>query len=91
MPSALFALLHDEQEVTVSCAEGEEGFVYEGHAEVESEELKLDDVPQTRTKVMLNLANPAAAFRWWRLPADGVERAGVGVERGLFRVRRDLV
>ncbi len=65
-------LLHDEQEVTVSCAEGEEGFVYEGRAEVESEALKLDDVPKTRTKVMLNLANPAAAFRWWRLPADGV-------------------
>jgi len=65
-------LLHDEQEVTVSCAEGEEGFVYEGRADVESEELNLDDVPQTRTQVMLNLANPAAAFRWWRLPADGV-------------------
>ena len=29
-------------------------------------------MPETRTKVMLNLANPAAAFRWWRLPADGV-------------------
>src|SRR6185312_8709232 len=29
-------------------------------------------LPTTRTQVMLNLANPAAAFRWWRLPADGV-------------------
>ena len=29
-------------------------------------------MPETRTKVMLNLANPAAALRWWRLPADGV-------------------
>jgi pyruvate,water dikinase len=65
-------VLHDEQEVTVSCAEGDQGFVYEGVAEYEVEELALDLVPRTRTKVMLNLANPAAAFRWWRIPADGV-------------------
>ncbi|TPE51443.1 phosphoenolpyruvate synthase [Amaricoccus solimangrovi] len=65
-------LLHDEQEVTVSCAEGEEGFVYEGTADFEVEDMDLGAVPETRTRVMLNLANPAAAFRWWRLPADGV-------------------
>jgi pyruvate,water dikinase len=29
-------------------------------------------VPQTKTRIMLNLADPSAAFRWWRLPADGV-------------------
>jgi len=66
------ATLEDGQEVTVSCAEGDEGFVYEGIAEVEETELDLTDVPDTETLVMLNLANPAAAFRWWRLPADGV-------------------
>lgn len=65
-------VLHDEQEVTVSCAEGDEGFVYEGVGEFEVEEYSLQDVPETRTQLMLNLANPAAAFRWWRLPADGV-------------------
>jgi pyruvate,water dikinase len=65
-------VLHDEQEITVSCAEGDEGFVYEGTADYDVEELDLDHVPATRTKVMLNLANPAAAFRWWRIPADGV-------------------
>ena len=65
-------LLHDEQEIMVSCAEGDEGFVYEGLGDIEIRELKLDDIPRTRTQVMLNLANPAAAFRWWRLPADGV-------------------
>ncbi len=64
--------LHDQQEVTVSCAEGAEGFVYEGRAEYEVTELELGRIPSTRTQVMLNLANPAAAFRWWRLPADGV-------------------
>jgi pyruvate,water dikinase len=65
-------VLHDEQAVTVSCAEGDEGFVYEGSADYEVTDLDLGDVPKTHTKVMLNLANPAAAFRWWRLPADGV-------------------
>lgn len=65
-------LLHDGQEVTVSCAEGAEGFVYDGIAEVEEEALDVSALPQTRTEVMVNLANPAAAFRWWRLPADGV-------------------
>lgn len=65
-------LLHDHQEITVSCAEGDEGIVYAGRAEVEVQELRLDAVPATRTKVMLNLANPAAAFRWAKLPADGV-------------------
>ncbi len=65
-------LLPGEQEVTVSCAEGEQGFVYEGFADYEAEELDLAGIPKTRTQVMLNLANPAAAFRWWRIPADGV-------------------
>jgi pyruvate, water dikinase len=64
--------LHDEQEVTVSCAEGDEGFIYEGRAEYKVEDLDLGTIPATRTQVMLNLANPAAAFRWWRIPADGV-------------------
>jgi pyruvate,water dikinase len=65
-------VLQEEQYVTVSCAEGDEGFVYEGIAEVITEEIDVAAVPSTKTKIMLNLANPAAAFRWWRLPADGV-------------------
>ncbi len=65
-------VLHDEQLVTVSCAEGDLGFVYEGVADYETEGLDLAAIPMTRTKIMLNLADPAAAFRWWRIPADGV-------------------
>ncbi|MDI1286661.1 MAG: phosphoenolpyruvate synthase [Reyranella sp.] len=65
-------VLHDEQDVTVSCAEGDQGFIYEGTAKIETTELRIEDIPATRTKIMLNLANPAAAFRWWRLPSDGV-------------------
>jgi pyruvate,water dikinase len=66
------ALLHDAQTVTVSCAEGDQGFVYDGAARVEVEDIDVTRLPSTRTRVMLNLANPAAALRWWRLPADGV-------------------
>ena len=65
-------LLHDDQDVTVSCAEGETGYVYQGIAAYDVQEIPLDEVPQTRTKIMLNMANPSAAARWWRLPADGV-------------------
>ncbi|MGD8614684.1 MAG: phosphoenolpyruvate synthase [Gammaproteobacteria bacterium] len=65
-------VLVDDQEITVSCAEGDEGFVYEGIADYEVEDLSLDDIPQTRTRIMLNLANPSAALRWARLPGDGV-------------------
>lgn len=65
-------MLHDEQEITLSCAEGDDGFVYEGAAEFSVEAIDLGDIPNTETKVMFNLANPGAAFRWWRIPSDGV-------------------
>lgn len=65
-------VLHPGQDVTVSCAEGDHGFVYEGRADFDVASIDLDTIPETRTKVMLNLANPGAAYRWWRLPADGV-------------------
>ncbi|WP_227268417.1 phosphoenolpyruvate synthase [Roseobacter weihaiensis] len=65
-------ILHDGQDVTVSCAGGEEGVVSEGVSEIKVTEEALADLPQTRTNVMLNLANPSAALRWWRLPTKGV-------------------
>lgn len=65
-------ILHSGQEITVSCAEGDEASIYEGRADYEVQTLDMEDIPATKTKVMLNLANPGAAFRWWRLPADGV-------------------
>jgi pyruvate,water dikinase len=64
--------LEEGQNITVSCAEGDEGHVYDGIADVAVMEIDVDQVPKTRTKAMLNIANPSAAFRWWRLPADGV-------------------
>jgi pyruvate,water dikinase len=65
-------VLEDGQEVTVSCAEGDKGFVYQGRADYEVKDVPLDDIPETRTKIMLILANPAASLRWWQLPSDGV-------------------
>jgi pyruvate,water dikinase len=65
-------ILHTGGEVTVSCAEGDQGFVYSGAARFEVETVDVSRLPATKTEIMLNLANPAAAFRWWRLPADGV-------------------
>ncbi len=65
-------LMHTGQSVTVSCAEGEIGHIYEGAAEFEVHTVDASSLPQTSVQVMLNLANPSAAYRWWRLPADGV-------------------
>jgi pyruvate, water dikinase len=66
------SLLSDGQEVTVSCAEGAEGVVYAGSLAYDTEDIDLTEVADTRTEVMLNLAEPSGAMRWWRLPADGV-------------------
>ncbi|WGW06013.1 phosphoenolpyruvate synthase [Tropicibacter oceani] len=65
-------VLHDQQDITVNCAEGSDGVVYDGLAQIETSDQSMDDLPETKTQVMLNMANPAAAMRWWRLPAKGV-------------------
>ena len=66
------ALLRDGQVVTLSCAEGDNGQVYDGALEFAATDIDLAAIPTTRTAMMLNIASPAAAFRWWRLPARGV-------------------
>jgi pyruvate, water dikinase len=65
-------ILQSGQEITLSCAEGDEGYVYEGLLAFDTEDVKLDKVPKTRTRTMMNIASPAAAFRWWRLPCEGI-------------------
>jgi pyruvate,water dikinase len=64
--------LRDGQPITLSCAEGERGYVYDGALAFEKHEARLDDLPKTRTAMMINIASPAAAFQWWRLPVQGV-------------------
>jgi pyruvate, water dikinase len=60
------------QAVTVCCAEGEEGHVYPGMLPFEIKEVELDQVPRTRTQVMMNLGNPQEAFSLAAIPNDGV-------------------
>lgn len=64
--------LKDGQAVTLSCAEGDVGKIYEGRLDFEQTELNLENLPSTRTRLMMNIASPAAAFRWWRLPCRGI-------------------
>jgi len=57
-------VLTDGQEITISCAEGDQGYVYEGILKFEEREIDLKKVPRTKTRIMMNIASPAAAFRW---------------------------
>jgi pyruvate, water dikinase len=71
------SLLAAGRQVTVSCAEGDEGRVYDGILDYEQRDVDLGAVPKTHTQVMVNVANPSAALRWWRLPADGIGLARI--------------
>jgi len=65
-------LLRDGQRVTVSCAEGETGFVYDGELPFHVQRFDLQDVSRPRTKVMMNVGNPEEAFSLSLIPNDGV-------------------
>ncbi|AFY38568.1 phosphoenolpyruvate synthase [[Leptolyngbya] sp. PCC 7376] len=60
------------QEVTVSCCEGEDGKIYEGLLDFEIQETSLENIPETKTKILMNVGNPEQAFSLSPLPADGV-------------------
>ncbi|WP_339747340.1 phosphoenolpyruvate synthase [uncultured Rubinisphaera sp.] len=70
-------LLQTGQPVTVCCAEGDAGFVYEGLLDFEQKRVELSEDSRPRTKIMMNLANPDQAFRLSFLPNDGVGLARV--------------
>jgi pyruvate,water dikinase len=65
-------VLRDGAVVTVSCAQGETGYVYEGAIPFDIERLDLGQLARTRTKVMLNIGNPESALALSFLPNDGV-------------------
>jgi len=60
------------QEVTASCAEGEEGRVYEGILEFNVDKISLDDLTRPKTQIMMNVGNPDMAFNYASIPNDGV-------------------
>jgi pyruvate,water dikinase len=64
--------LKNNQKVTVSCAEGEVGKVYEGFLKYKVTKVDISQIPETKTKIMLNIGNPNMAFSQSFLPNDGV-------------------
>lgn len=71
------ARLQSGQEVTVSCAEGEEGFVYSGMLKFKEEKIEWGNLEKTHTKIMVNLGNPGQALKTSLLPVDGVGLARI--------------
>ncbi|SFV50746.1 Phosphoenolpyruvate synthase [hydrothermal vent metagenome] len=65
-------VLQDVGDVTVSCAEGEEGHIYKGKLKYEVEKTDLSNLPKTKTEIMMNLGNPDIAFSLASLPVDGI-------------------
>ena len=65
-------ILNTGDKITVSCAEGEEGKVYQGLIPFVVEETVLDHLPKTHTKIMMNVGNPEEAFKLSAIPNDGV-------------------
>ena len=72
-------ILKDRGEVTISCAEGERGFVYYGFCDYSQKTFHIDQLPEVSTPLMLNVASPDAAFKFSFLP-----NAGVGLAREEF-------
>jgi len=77
--------LADGAPVTVSCAEGDTGHVYEGLLEVETVDVALARMPACPTKIMMNVGNPELAFEFQRLPNEGV-----GLARLEFIINRNV-
>jgi pyruvate,water dikinase len=65
-------LLKDGTLVTVSCAEGDTGFIYDGLLETEVTEVQRGEMPKIKTKIMMNVGNPQLAFDFAQLPNEGV-------------------
>jgi pyruvate,water dikinase len=65
-------VLKNGQNVTISCSEGEEGKVYEGLVPFEVQETALDNLPRTKTQILMNVGNPEEAFSLSAIPCDGV-------------------
>ena len=64
--------LAEGAEVTISCAEGDTGYIYAGKMDFEAVELKLDRMPRIPVKIAMNVGNPQLAFDFCQLPNDGV-------------------
>ncbi len=75
--------IREGQPVTVSCAEGDTGYVYEGLLEFEHRQVELDSLPAIPVKIMMNVGNPDRAFDF-----AGIPNRGVGLARLEFIINR---
>ena len=75
--------IRESQEVTVSCAEGETGYVYEGLLDFERKQIELDTLPKIPVNIMMNVGNPDRAFDF-----AGIPHRGVGLARLEFIINR---
>ncbi|KRC77886.1 Phosphoenolpyruvate synthase [compost metagenome] len=78
-------LLKEGQAVTVSCAEGDEGRIYDGLIETEVEEVRRGDMPAIDLKIMMNVGNPQLAFDFAQIP-----NGGVGLARLEFIINNNI-
>ncbi|MBE0473503.1 phosphoenolpyruvate synthase [Rhodoferax sp.] len=78
-------VLKDGMLVTVSCAEGDTGFIYDGLLETEVTEVQRGQMPEIDTKIMMNVGNPQLAFDFCQLP-----NAGVGLARLEFIINNNI-
>ena len=78
-------VLANGSEVTVSCAEGDEGRIYEGLLETEIEEVRRGEMPEVDVKIMMNVGNPQLAFDFSQIP-----NAGVGLARLEFIINNNI-
>jgi len=76
-------LINDGQELTVSCAEGDTGFIYQGIQQFSIDEVNLETMPELPFKIMLNVGTPDRAFDFQFLP-----NAGIGLARLEFIINR---
>jgi pyruvate,water dikinase len=76
-------VIREGQPVTVSCAEGDTGFVYDGALQFEQTQIELDALPQLPVKIMMNVGNPDRAFDFAAIP-----NRGVGLARLEFIINR---
>ncbi len=76
-------VLREGQPVTVSCAEGDTGYVYDGALDFERQQVELDALPPVPVKIMMNVGNPDRAFDFAALP-----HCGVGLARLEFIINR---
>lgn len=64
--------IKDGRKITVSCAEGDTGFIYDGILDFEEQQIELDAIPEIPVKIMMNVGNPDRAFAFSAIPNKGV-------------------